>query len=152
MEKPAAERLGEPVVCAALLQTAGTGRRVGMQAFAGQAGGVIGSAAAAAVGVLAGGATAAASVEALGGYQGLMFTALTPTRLGFFAVKQGLLRPSLKDTLAVIPREQVAALVLGGGALTVEVTLTLTDGTTVPLEAPRAHKGKAERLARTLAG
>jgi hypothetical protein len=49
--------------------------------------------------------------------------------------------------LAEVPRSEVSAFTVGGGALTAEVTIELADGTKIELETPRAQKGKTAAIA-----
>ena len=146
MEKQAAEKLGEDVVAGSIVQTSGTGRSVMRGGALGATGGVLGG--------IVGGAIAEAvshrvsgSTKALLGYEGLLYLAVGPTKVGFFRLKQGLLKSSVGETLGILRREAITAMTVGGGMVTAPVMIALNDGTTIALKVPRIHKGKVEKVA-----
>lgn len=50
-----------------------------------------------------------------GGHKGPLYVAVGPSKVGFFSVKQGFLKPSIKDILAEHPRNDVLAVEIGSG-------------------------------------
>jgi len=141
MDEQAAAKLGEQVDAGAIISTAGTGKSMMRSGISGAIGGVAGS--------VATDALTAGSGNASGilGHAGLMYMAVGPTKVGFFTLKQGLLKSSVGDVLGVLRRDAVASMTIGGGALTSAMMLALTDGTTIALEVARTQKGRAERIA-----
>jgi hypothetical protein len=144
MEKTAAQLMGEQVIAGAIIASPGTSGRMAV----GAAGGVVGSAVAAAA------ATAmnrGKEPTTPGNHQGLMYVAIGPNKLAFFSVKRGLLKSSIKELLVAVPRSKVAQFEIGGGALTSSLTVALHDGTNYRMEVPRAYKGKVQKVQRALA-
>lgn len=139
MEQQAAEKLGEPVSIVATVSTKGTGKKIMTAGVARQLGGALGGAAAETFGSKRAG-------SGLESHSGYVVMALGQGSLGLLKQKTGLLKPSCGDLLEAIPLEQVASLELGGGTLTAPLVITLTDGTRMELEVPRAHKGKVEKF------
>ena len=141
MEKQAAEMMGEPVLAGAVIATAGTLSKMAVgAAVGGLAGAAIGSAMARKSGPTA----------LPGDYKGLMYVAAGPSKVGFFAVKRGLLKNAIKAPLFEVPRGQVRGFEVGGGTLSSSITVTMADGSVYALECGRALKGKAEKVRREL--
>ena len=146
MEEQAAEKLGEPVLAGSIVQTSGAGK-------AAMRGGAVGATAGAIGGIVGGAIADAVSGRMSGpekdllGYQGLLYLAVGPTRVGFFRLRQGLLKASVGDVLGILRRDAVTAMTVGGGFATAPVAIVLNDGTTIALEVPRIHKGRAEKVA-----
>ncbi len=145
MEKQASAALGEQVVAGALVSSAGTGKAMGLRSFGAQLGGAIGSGIAQAAG-------GPPKVTSPGGYQGVMYMAVGPTKVGFFGTKQGLIGRSLKDLLLTVSRGSITTFEMHGGALTCPLAVALDDGTVFALEVPRAEKGKTEKIGALLTG
>ncbi len=141
MEKQATQMLGEQVTAGAVLQTAGTGGATAIGAGSAAIGGALGRVAGEA---LAGRMAKPGSFP--NNYKGLLYVAATETRIAIFSAKRGLLKNSVKELLVTHPRTAITSLEIGGGALVSGVTLALSDGTTYAMEAPRAVKGKAQKL------
>ncbi len=135
MEQQAGEKLGEAVSVVATVSTKGTGKKTMLTAGIG---GVVGAAAA--------NAMAARGTSSLSDYKGYLVLRLGEKNLGVFKQKTGLLKPSCGDLLETIPLEQISTFEVAGGALTVPLTIGLTDGSELQFEVPRAHKGKVEKL------
>jgi hypothetical protein len=145
VEKKAAGLLGEEVVAGSIISTSGTGRTTMKSGMAGGAGGLIGGVIGGlAVDKLAG---KGGPASPLAGHEGLMYLAVTPTRLAFFTIKQGLLGSSPKELITTLPRESVQRIEVGTGKMTSPVTLAMTEGPDVVLEVPRLHRGKVEKIA-----
>lgn len=140
MDQKEMAALGEEVLGKAIVQTTGTGRSMMTAGMGGAIGGVVGAVAGQAL-------SRGTKYGDLLGHKGRMFMLLGPTKLGFFRFKQGLLRASVGDPIGVLRRDAVTSIELGGGMLTTAFTVHLDDGTAVTLEAPRAEKGKVERMA-----
>jgi hypothetical protein len=152
MEKDAAAAMNEDVSLCAVVASRGTGGRVAAATMASQAlniGGAVGSAAAAM------GASAAASKGATafepGSYHGYMVLAAGKTKLGFFAMKRGLLGNSVGALLGERGREEVSRFAVDGkGIATSAVDIEFKDGSSYALEVPRASKGNAQKLQKEL--
>lgn len=146
MEQQAAEKLGEAVIAGSIVQTSGSGRasmRTGAaSAAAGGLAGALGSAFADVLSGKVGGPT-----KDLLGYEGLLYLAVGPTRIGIFRLKQGLLKSSVGDVLGILRRDAVTAMTVGDGRITAPVAIWLNDGTTLALEVPRIHRGNAGKVA-----
>ena len=136
----AKEQLGEDVLVQAVVQTVGTGKSMTGAGVGMGVGGLIGAAAA---GALSG----RGQHGELLGFKGRMFMLVGPTKVGFFKFKQGLLRASVGEPLGILRRDAITSIAMGGGMLTTAFTVNLDDGTALPLEAPRAEKGKVEKVA-----
>lgn len=139
MQEQAALGLGEDVRAVATVSTRGTGKKTMLTAGIG---GAIGAAAA--------NAMSGRGATTLADYKGFMVLGLGERNLGIFKQKSGLLKASCGDLLQAIPLEQVSSFELGGGALTVPLTIGLADGTQLEFEVPRAHKGKVGALKASL--
>jgi|SRR5689334_8998760 hypothetical protein len=135
MDQKAMAALGEEVLVQAVVQTTGTGRAM----MGGAVGGLIGAVASTALD--------RGNHSDLLGHKGRMFMLLGPTKLGFFNFKSGLLRASVGDPIGILRRDAITSIELGGGVLTTAFTVHLDDGTSLGLEAPRAEKGKVEKVA-----
>ena len=135
MQEQAAQKLGENVRAVATVSTKGTGKKTMLTAGIG---GAIGAAAASAM--------SGRGTSTLADYKGFMVLGLGEQNLGIFKQKSGLLRPSCGDLLQAIPLEQISSFELQGGALTVPLTIGMTDGSELVFEVPRAHKGKVGKL------
>ncbi|MFN0095703.1 MAG: hypothetical protein ACKVVT_13120 [Dehalococcoidia bacterium] len=139
MDDDAAKTLGKPVLATAVVSPKGQGRRImaagALRQAAGLAGAMVGEKLAKPRGNTPGGFT--------GGY---MVMALTADDLAFFQMKRGLLKNGAGELLETVPRAEVEAMEFGGGKLTTELTVQLTDGTSWALEVPRANKGGAEKI------
>ncbi len=140
MDAKAMAALGEDVIVEALVQTVGTGRSMMSAGVGGSVGGLVGAAAAGALG-------GRGKNAALLGHSGRMSLLLGPTRLGFFTLKSGLLKASEGDPIGILRRDAITGIEFGGGMLTTAFTIHLDDGTSVDLEAPRTEKGKVEKVA-----
>lgn len=140
MEDQAAKQLGENVRAVATVSTKGTGKKTMLTAGIG---GAIGAAAA--------NAMSGRGATTLADYKGFMVLGVGERNLGVFKQKTGLLRASCGELLQAIPLEQISSFEVGGGALTVPLTIGLTDGTELQMEVPRAHKGKVGKLKAALA-
>lgn len=147
MDKKAAELLGEPVVAGGICQSAGVGKAMMTAGMGGAVGGVAGSMIGAAIGSKMQGKSSEPTTP--GGQTGLMYMAVTPTRVGFFSAKRGLLAPSVKELLVTHGRQEVAGLEIGGG-IAPSVHVSFHDGTVYKLEVPRASKGKIDKVKREL--
>jgi hypothetical protein len=140
MDSKAMAALGEEVLVQAVVQTVGTGRSMMTAGIGAGVGGVVGSIAGEALG-------GRGKHGDLLGHKGRMFLLLGPTRLGFFTFKSGLLKASVGDPIGILRRDAVTSVELGSGMLTTAFTVHLDDGTALALEAPRAEKGKIEKVA-----
>lgn len=140
MDKQASEKLGEEVLIKAVVQTTGTGRSMMGAGIAGGVGGIVGAAAAEALG-------GRGKHGDLLGHTGRMFMLAGPSRIGFFKFKQGFWRASVGEPLGILRRDSVKSITVGGGKLTKAFTVHLDDGTALTLEAPRNEKGKIEKVA-----
>jgi hypothetical protein len=141
MVEQTAKVLGEPVELTGIISPKGQGKRM---MTVGVLGGVAGQLAADKIGNK--------KAPSLPGGQrsGYMVVALSPTKLAFFKMKRNLIRSSAGDLLEARPRDTVTRFELGGGALTSQLAVEFEDGTNYELEVPRAHKGKAEKIAAAL--
>jgi hypothetical protein len=139
MDQKAMAALGEEVLVQAIVQTTGTGRSMMTAGMGGAVGGIVGAAASTALD--------RGKHGDLLGHKGRMFMLLGPTKLGFFTFKQGLLKASVGDSIGVLRRDAVTSIEFGGGMLTTAFTVHIDDGTALVLEAPRAEKGKVEKVA-----
>jgi hypothetical protein len=139
MDQKAMAALGEEVLGQAVVQTTGTGRSMMTAGMGGAVGGLVGAVASTAMD--------RGKHGDLLGHKGRMFVLLGPTKLGFFNFKNGLLRASVGDPIGVLRRDAITSIEIGGGVLTTAFTVHLDDGTALGLEAPRAEKGKIEKIA-----
>jgi len=149
MEKKAAALLGEDVEAGSIVSTAGMVKSMMKSSISGSVGGIVGGAiGGAAVEALTGRGRPALDIE---GHQGLMYLAIGKTKVALFTIKQGLLGSSPQKLLTSVPRESVASIEIGGGALSSPVTLSLTDGSQITIEVTRINRGKIERIAKLFA-
>lgn len=143
MEQKTSALIGEPVEKTTIVSPRGTGKKMFTTGMATTLGGVVGG--------LAADRKTKISATGLDNLKGShIVLALSPTRLTFFAMKRGLLSNSPGELLAEIPRAEIQAFTIGGGVMTAEVEITLTDGSVVSLETPKAHKGKTKGLAEAM--
>lgn len=152
MEQEAEKAMNEDVLLCAVVASRGTGGRVAGATLASQVmniGGAVGAAAATM------GASAVTSKQETafvpGDHKGYMVLAAGKTKLGFFAMKRGLMSNSVGELLAERQRDEVSRFEVDGkGIATSAVDIEFKDGSAYALEVPRASKGKAQKLQKEL--
>ena len=76
-----------------------------------------------------------------------MILAAGKTKLGFFAMKRGLLSNTVGALLTERNRDEVSGFAVAEkGLATSAVDIAFKDGSACALEVPRASKGKAQKL------
>jgi hypothetical protein len=81
------------------------------------------------------------------------FLALSADQLALVKTKRGLLKPKIEnDTWATAARSDIASAELGGGTLSVPLTISFTNGVSWTFEVAKAGKKAAEELVAALGG
>jgi hypothetical protein len=138
MDKVAGELLGENVLAGATIASRG---HISKMALA--AGGAIGGAVGGAIAGAMQGARKPPTTP--GGHRGLIYIAAGPSKLAFFAVKQGWLSNSIDKLLIAHPRADVVQMDVQGGMIP-KINIVLADGTDYALECGMAFLGKVKRV------
>ena len=99
---------------------------------------------------------AVAGVESLkaavpGDHKGLHYVAVGPTKVGFFSLKRGLLKPSINELLVERPREEVAGVEIKRGAMR-RAHFVFKDGTDYVLLCARINTKKLNKVKELLTG
>jgi len=85
-----------------------------------------------------------------GDHKGLHYVAVGPTKVGFFAMKRGLFRPSLGELLVEHARDDVEAVEIEGGMMP-KAHFVFRDGTNYVLMCARINRGKLKKVQEALA-
>ncbi|HID88477.1 MAG TPA: hypothetical protein EYP52_02015 [Anaerolineae bacterium] len=136
--RKASEVLGEPVVAGASLES---GKSL-LKSVAFGLAGVVGKALV---------DVAVKNPSLPGDYEGLHYVAVGETKVGFFAMKPGLFRPSVGQLLVEHPRSAVRAVEIEKGLMPT-VHFVFEDGTHYILKCPRAYLGKMKEVRQVLMG
>ncbi len=136
--KKASELLGEPVVAGVPLES----RKALIKNVAFGLAGLIGEA-------LADVAVKEATLP--GDHEGLHYVAVGETKVGFFAMKPGLFKPSVDRLLVERPRSEVQAVEIEKGMMPT-VHFVFQDGIHYVLKCPRAYLGKMKKVREALMG
>lgn len=131
MEKQASEMMGEPVHVIFKLESAQAVKKAMARGVVG--GGILGGIA---TELIAGGEIKEASLPQ-GEHNGIFYVAVGDEKVGFFSMKQGLIKNSLKELLAEWPRSEVVAVKTEKGAMPT-VHMVFTDGTHYQFKCARA--------------
>ena len=134
MDKKASELLGEKVLAGVTLETGASVKKL--------IGGAVGMG-------IAGKDSLKAAVP--GDHRGLHYVAVGPSKVGFFSLKQGLFKPSIKELLVERPRDDVAAVEIKKGAMR-PVHFVLEDGTDYVLLCARINTKKLKKVRELLTG
>jgi len=148
MNQRAGELMGETVLGGVRLESPQWyGEAVMTDGTDGFAGSVVQQGIANVVGKAAGHLMVGASLQeaSLPGEGGVYYVAVGPARLGFFSVKQGLVRTSVGDLLVVHSRSELVSLDVKYGYLS-RVQFIFADGTNYVLMCSRMQRGKLRRL------
>lgn len=132
MDKKASELMGESVIAEVTLEA----QKSVIKSMASGLGGIAGE-------VLADVAVKPASAP--GDHEGIHYVAVGPTKVGFFSMKRGLLKPSLDELLVEHPRSDVQAVEIKSGMMPA-VHFVFRDGTHYVLMCPRINLGKLKKV------
>ena len=132
MDKKASELMGEPVIAGATLEA----KKSIIQSVAFGLAGIGGEA-------LANIAVKPASTP--GDHEGIHYVAVGSTKVGFFSMKRGLLKPSLDELLVEHSRSDVQAVEIKKGMMPA-VNFVFRDGTNYILTCPRINLGKLKKV------
>lgn len=128
MNQKASEMMGEPVDVGVRLEAAELTREA--------VGRVAGK-------VLTG--TDAGSASLPGDHTGIHYVAVGSTKVGFFSMKQGFFKNSLKELLVEHPRSDVKAVEIEGGAMP-KAHFIFRDGTHYVLMCPKMNLGALKKV------